>query len=172
MIWLLILALCAVSFLFAGIESGLLSVDSVKLRQQVKQRAPGAQRLARLLQHPARLLLSVLLVTATADICALLLATRALVAKFGTGGYVLAGAAAMPVLLFLLRVLPTSLFRCFPLRTLAALAGVLEKASFVLWPLLQIGQRLGRFFQPRRSSARGRLFAAREELKQVAVQSE
>ena len=172
MIWLAVCGLCAVTFLFAGIEAGLLSIDLVRLRHQVKQQLPGAARLARLLEEPERLLVTVLLITNFADILALLLATRLLVASFGDLGYLVAVAGAVPVHLFLLNVLPKSLFRRFPLRALAALGGILEKASFVLWPLLEAGHRLGRLVLPRRPSDQRRLFAAREELKQVAVQSE
>lgn len=172
MIWLLIFALCAVSFLFAGIEAGLLSLDSLALRQQVKQGTTGAERLARLLEQPERLLVTVLLITNVADIFALLLATRALVAGWGNAGYIIVIATAVPIRLFLLGVLPKSLFRRFPLGVLSALGGLLENASLLLWPLLALGQRIGRLLLPRRSSDRQRLFAAREELKQVAVQSE
>ncbi len=171
MIWVLVFALGGISFLFAGIEAGLLSVDPVRLRRNVKQRTPGAARLARLLEKPERLLVTVLLLTATADICAVLLATRSLVAWFGQGGYLIAVAAAVPIHLFLLGVLPKSLFRRFPLRTLAALGGLLENASLLLSPLLSVGERVGRLLLPLRAE-RQRLFAAREELKQVAVQSE
>jgi CBS domain containing-hemolysin-like protein len=38
--------------------------------------------------------------------------------------------------------------------------------------LLEIGKYIGRLFLPRQATHRARLFAAREELKQVAVQSE
>lgn len=172
MIWFAIAALCAVSFSFAGIEAGLLSIDAVLLRQRVKQRVQGARRLTRLLQHPARVLVTVLILTNVADIGTLLLATRALIERFGQLGYLITLAAAAPIYLFVLSALPKSLFRRFPFRTLAALAGILETASVVLWPAIEIGERIGRIFLPRRASERARLFAAREELKQVAVQSE
>lgn len=172
MIWFAVFALCGVSFLFVGMEAGLLSIDPVQLRHHVKQRTPGARRLSRLLQHPGRLLVTVLVLTNVADIFALLLATRALIGSFGRWGYFIAVFAAVPLYLFVLGVLPKSLFRRFPFRALAALAGILETASLVLWPLLEIGERLGKLLLPRRTSDRARLFAAREELKQVAVQSE
>ena len=172
MIWLAVLGLCAISFLFSGIEAGLLSVDEVQLRHQVKEQTRGARRLARLLEHPGRPLVTVLLITNVADIVALLLATRALVASFGRAGYVVAIVAAVPIYLFALTVLPKSLFRRFPLRALAALAEFLETASLILWPVIALGERLGRLFLPRQISDHARLFAAREELKQVAVQSE
>ena len=172
MIWFAVLGLCAFSFLLAGIEAGLLSVDEVQLRHHVKQRTPGARRLSRLLEHPGRPLVTVLLLTNVADICALLLATRQLIGPFGHLGYFIAVVAAVPIYVFVLTVLPKSLFRRFPFRALAALAGFLETASLILSPLIAIGERIGRLFLPRRASDHARLFAAREELKQLAVQSE
>lgn len=172
MTWLLVFLLCAVSFLFAGIEAGLLSMNPVRLRHHVKQRTRGARRLERLLEHPERLLVTVLLVTNIADIVALLLATRLLVGAYGRTGYWIAGLAAVPVQLFALSVLPKSLFRRFPFRAVAALGGLLESASILLGPLIHVGAALGRLLVPRRTTDRARLFAAREELKQIAAQSE
>ena len=65
-----------ISFFFNGIESGLLSIDPVRLRQNVKQRVPTALQLNRLLKQPERLLATVLLITNAADIVALLLADK------------------------------------------------------------------------------------------------
>src|SRR3954454_8980405 len=113
MIWVAVFVLCAISFLFAGTEAGLLSIDPVRLRQHVKQRTRGAQRLARLLEHPNRVLVTVLIITNVADIAALLLATRALIGWFGRWGYVIVLIAAAPIYLFLLGVLPKALFRRF-----------------------------------------------------------
>jgi len=161
-----------VSFFFNGIESGLLSIDPVRLRQNVKRRVPAALRLNRLLKHPERLLVTVLLVTNAADIVGLLLLTRQLVRSWGHPGFFLSLAIALPVYLFLLSVLPKSLFRRFPFRALARLAGVLEFASILFSPLLEFGARLIRLLLPGRAAKRARLFAAREELKQIATQSE
>ena len=172
MIWLLpILLLWTVSFFFAGIEAGLLSVDPVRLRHQVKQGRPAALRLDRLTKQPERLLVTVLLVTNFANILSLLLLTRLLVARFGTLGFLLALLIALPIYLFVLSVLPKSLFRRFPFRALARLGGVLESASILLWPVLEIGERIRNLLLPKRAEA-GRIFIAREELKQIAVQSE
>lgn len=172
MIWLAVFALCAISFLFAGMEAGLLSVDPVGLRQHVKQRTSGARRLSRLLAHPERQLVTVLLITNTADICALLLATRALIRSFGHAGYFIAVVGAIPIYLFALGVLPKALFRRFPIRALGALVRILDLTSRLLWPIVFLGERMGRLLLPRKNSERTRLFAAREELKQIATQSE
>ena len=161
-----------VSFFFNGIESGLLSIDPVRLRQNVKRRVPAALQLNRLLKLPERLLATVLLVTNAADIVALLLLTSQLVSWYGYVGYFFALVIALPLYLFVLSVLPKSLFRRFPFRALARLAGVLEFTSILFSPLLEFGARLGKMLLPGRAGKRGRLFAAREELKQIASQSE
>jgi putative hemolysin len=132
---------------------------------------PAAVRLSRLLKRPERLLVTVLLVTNFADILGLLLFTRLLVRTFGTPGFFVALLIALPIYLFVLSVLAKSLFRRFPFRALAALAGLLQLTSILLWPILQFGKYFGSFIVPRRTRP-GRLFAAREELKQIATQSE
>ena len=162
----------SVSFLFAGIESGLLSIDPVRLRNHVKQGKPAALRLARLTRRPERLLITVLLITNLANILGLLLLTKLLVGLFGNAGFGWSILIALPIYLFVLGVLPKSLFRRFPFRALAALGGMLQFISILLWPILEIGERAGRLLIPRRASESARLFIAREELKQIAVQGE
>lgn len=167
----LIIALCwVISFCFNGIESGLLSIDPVRLRQQVKRRVPAAVRLNRLLKQPERLLVSVLIFTNAADIIALVLLTRQLVRSWGNAGYFLALAVALPIYLFVLGVLAKALFRRFPFRALARLARILEFLTIALSPVLEVAARIGAVLFPR--AERGRLFAAREELKQITIQSE
>ena len=171
-VWFVILCCWIVSFFFNGIESGLLSIDPVRLRQNVKRRVPAALKLNRLLKHPQRLLATVLLVTNAADIIALLLLTSQLVRWYGYMGFFFALVVALPVYLFLLSVLPKALFRRFPFLALARLAGVLEFTSILFSPLLELGARLGKLLLPRHAAKRARLFAAREELKQITAQSE
>lgn len=171
MIPVAIICCWTISFFFNGIESGLLSIDPVRLRENVKRRVPAALRLNRLLKHPERLLVTVLLFTNGADIVGLLLLTRQFVRAYGNIGFLFALLMALPIYLFVLGVLPKALFRRFPFRALALLAGVLKFVTLLLWPLLELGARLGRLLLPRRAE-RGRLFAAREELKQITTQSE
>ena len=87
-----------ISFFFNGIESGLLSIDPVRLRQNVKRRMPAALQLNRLLKHPERLLATVLLITNAADIVALLLLTSQLFRWYGYTGFWFALVIALPVL--------------------------------------------------------------------------
>jgi putative hemolysin len=169
--WLI--ALCwAVSFIFAGLEAGLFSVDQVRLRHQVNCGVPAALKLQRLLQTPERLLVTVLLVTNLADIVALLLLVRFLVGALGRAGYLGALLFALPFNLFILGILPKSLFRRFPYRALAALAGLLQLTSLILWPVLELGALIGRVALGKRRTESRRLFAAREDLKQFTTESE
>jgi CBS domain containing-hemolysin-like protein len=129
-------------------------------------------QLNRLLKHPERLLATVLLVTNAADIIALLLLTSQLFRWYSYAGFLFALVIALPVYLFVLSVLPKSLFRRFPFRALAWLAGVLQFTSILFSPLLELGARLGNLLLPGHAGKRGRLFAAREELKQITTESE
>ena len=169
--WLIVGGCWAVSFVFAGLEAGLLSIDQVRLRYQVKRGNASALALNRLLREPERLLVTILLVTNLADISALLLLTRQLVGLFAYRGYFVALVIALPIYIFVLGVLPKSLFRRFPFRALATLAGLLQITSALLWPILELGARLGRLVLRRKASTR-RLFAGREDLKQIAAESE
>src|SRR5258707_10214620 len=164
---IIIVCCCIISFFFNGIESGLLSIDPVRLRQNVKRRVPAALRLNRLLKRPERLLATVLLVTNAADIIALLLLTSQLVRWYHYTGFFFTLVIALPVYLFVLSVLPKSLFRGFPFRALVRLAGGLEFTSILFLPLLELATRLGKVLLPGPAGKRGPPFAAREGLKQI-----
>jgi putative hemolysin len=167
----LIIGCWAISFLFNGIEAGLTAIDPVRLRHHVKLNQRAAVRLDRLLKTQGRLLVTVLLVTNFVDIVALVLLTRFFVVRDGAAGFAIAILVALPIYLFGLSVLPKSLFRRFPFRALSRLAGLLEIGMKILWPILTAGAALGEFFLPA-SKKRARLFAAREELKQITAQKE
>lgn len=160
-----------ISFIFAGIEAGLLALNPVRLRHRAKSGDRAARRLARLLENPERVLVTVLLATNAADIIALVIVTQQLVKRFHTAGYFIALAIALPIYLFLLGVLPKSLFRRFPFRAVARLSWLLELAEKILWPVLFLGERLTHLLFAK-SKATPRLFAAREELKLITLQSE
>jgi CBS domain containing-hemolysin-like protein len=124
-----------------------------------------------MLRQPERLLITVLLVTNAADIIALIILTHELVIRWGWIGYAIAVAIALPVYLFLLGVLPKSLFRRFPLRAVVRLSGLLEIVTTLLTPLHAIGRFIEHSILARAKNP-PRLFAGREELKMITVQSE
>lgn len=171
MSFVLLLACWIISFLFAGIEAGLLALDPVRLRHRAKNGDRAAQRLERMLEEPERLLITVLLATNGADIVALIILTQKLVQAYGAVGYLTAIAIALPVYLLLLGVLPKSLFRRFPLRAVVRLSRMLELATKFLWPVHTLGEFVQRSIFMRAKNP-ARLFAGREELKLITVQSE
>jgi CBS domain containing-hemolysin-like protein len=171
MIWFLVALCWIVSFLFSGIEAGLLALNPIRLRHRAKSSDRGAQRLQKMLKQPERLLITVLLVTNAADIIALIILTHELVVRWGWIGYPIAVAIALPVYLFLLGVLPKSLFRRFPLRAVVRLSRLLEIVTKLLMPLHAIGALIERSIFARVKNP-PRLFAGREELKMITIQSE
>lgn len=156
---LLLAALClAISFVFSGVEAGLLAVNPARLRTRARSGERAARRLERLLQRPERLLATSLLVTNFMDLAALALVTDALVESLGLWGYAVAFPILLPIFLLGVRLLPKALFRRFPYRTLALLAGPLEFTTRILAPLLALATwisgrlGLGRAFDPLRLS--------------------
>ena len=172
MIWMAVAVCVLISFVFSGVEAGILSVNRVRLKHRVKQRDRAALKLNRLLARPDRLLITVLIVTNLMNIFALTLATHALSRTFGAPGYVIAGVVALPIYLLGVELLPKALFRRFPYRALALLAGPLELADLLLAPLHFAGDALFRLFFGRRPAERAKLFVAREDFKYLTIKSE
>jgi CBS domain containing-hemolysin-like protein len=158
------------SFLFSGTEAGILSLNRVRLRHRLKMNDKAARKLQRLVSHPERMLVTVLLVTNLMNICAILLVTRACVRAWGVAGYAASIAICLPACQFCLELLPKSLFRRFPYRSLAALSDVLRMADLALSPVLALGSMLLRL-APRKPEER-KLFAAREDFKYLTIESE
>jgi CBS domain containing-hemolysin-like protein len=169
----LILAfLLLISFLFSGMEAGLLSLNRVRLRHLAKHRNRAALRLQKLLKDPGRLLITVVLVTHLANILAIVLVTGSLTRAWGRAGYFLSLALFLPLYLFVLELLPKSLFRRFPNQALALLSKPLKLASFVLAPLLRLGSGLLHRLCPFLETEPRKLFAAREDFKYFTLESE
>src|SRR5438105_5736489 len=171
MIWFLIALCWMISFLFSGIEAGLLALNPVRIRHTSKPVDRVAHQLQRMVNQPDRLIITVLLVTNAADIIALIILTHKLVSRWGWTGYAIAVAIALPVYLFLLGVLPKSLFRRFPLRAVVRLSRLLEIVTELLTPLHAIGGFIEHSIFAHAQNP-PRLFAGREELKMITVQSE
>ncbi len=172
MTWLIVAACFLVSFVFSGIESGILSVNRVRLAHRVRQRDRAALKLEGLLTSPDRSLITVLIVTNLANIFALVLAAHEFVGWFGQRGYVYVLAIYLPVYLLLLELLPKSLFRCFPYRALAALAEPLRLVAAVLVPLHWLGGLVQRFLFKGASMMEQRRFLGREDFKFFAAEGE
>ena len=180
MIWTAICLCLLLSFVFSGIEAGILSVNRVRLAHYAKLKAPGAVRLSRLLNNPQRLLVNVLIVTNLMNIAAIVLTTREIVRWFEASeshahlwtAYLLSFAICLPLYLFGFGVLPKSLFRRFPYRALAAFSNLLRVTDFLLSPVLAIVDRLARWVPAEGNAAARKLYVAREEFKYFTIEGE
>lgn len=172
MIWLGIVVCFLISFVFSGIEAGILSVNRIRLKHRVKTRDPAAIKLNRLLRRPERLLVTVLIVTNLMNIFAITLATQEIVRALGNRGYFVSLAIFLPLYLLGVELLPKSLFRRFPYRSLAALAEPLRIADLLLAPLHVVGKAVARVVASQRAPEQQKLFSAREEFKYLTIESE
>jgi putative hemolysin len=172
MTWAAIAVCLLISFVFSGIEAGILSVNRVRLRHRAKMRDAAARKLAKLLSRPERLLVTVIIVTNLMNIFAITLASHELVRHFGGRGYVYAVLCFLPIYLLGLEVLPKSLFRRFPYRALAKLAEPLRFAAFILRPIHWIGEVVARFVAQNTPAEHQKLFLGREEFKYLTIESE
>src|ERR1700712_5360843 len=108
--WIFVALCLLVSFVFSGIEAGILSVNRVRLAHREKAGDRAAAKLNRLLLEPERLLVTVLVMTNLMNITAVVLAQQELVRLFGWHGWWIAFCAFLPVYLFLIELLPKSMF--------------------------------------------------------------
>ncbi len=173
MLWLAVIACLLVSFAFSGIEAGILSINRVRLRHRVKRREPAALRLEALLNEPERVLLTGVIVTNLMNIFAIVLATTAFARLWGGVGYFVAFALFLPLLLFVLELLPKSLFRRFPYRALARLSWALRAVERLLSPLLRWTPGLAKTLLPNLpGDETRRLIAGREDFKYFMLENE
>ena len=168
--WIVLVLCLSTSFLFSGTEAGILSLNRLRLRHLARQKDRAAVHLQQVLQQPARLLVTVLVVTSLLNILALVLLTNALVGWFGWAGYLVCLLVALPLFLLIVELLPKAIFRRIPYKELASLAVLLDCASTLLMPLFWVGSFLAknvlRLRRPRE------IFVAREDLKYVTSEIE
>ncbi len=161
-----------VSFLFSGIEAGILSVNRVRLRHKVKLKDDPAKVLQKLLADPERVLITVLLVTNSMQILALSLGVQAATALMGSVGYWVVLGVALPVWVFGLELLPKSLFRRFPYRSLAFFSRLLLWVDVCLRPLQGLVMGVIRLLFWNRPPKRMKLFGGREDFKVLTSELE
>lgn len=172
MIWLGVILCLLISSTFSGIEAGILSVNRVRLRHRLNQGDAAARKLDRLLSHPERLLVTVLLVTNFMNISAIILGTQEIVRLMGPQGYFVSFLISLPVYLFGVELLPKAVFRRFPYRALASVSELLRLTDLILSPLLWIGARIQSLLLGHRKPRERKLFVAREDFKYLTIESE
>jgi CBS domain containing-hemolysin-like protein len=170
MTWFVLIFCLAASFLVSGTEAGILSLNRLRLRHLARQKDRAAVQLQQLLERPARLLVTALVITSLLNIVALVLLVNTMVGWFGWAGYFLTFVLGLPLFLLVLELLPKAIFRRVPYRELASLAVLLDVASTVLTPVIYVGSLFAKSVlglkRPRE------IFVAREDLKYVTSEVE
>ena len=171
MIWVALIACLFVSFLFSGIESGVLSVNRVRLRHYARRGEEAAQKLDRLLLRLDRLMITVVLITNGANILAVTLLYTQFTKWFGPPGAIAALAVALPIFILGLEFLPKAIFRRFPYRTLVVFAHILTTAHWLFAPVVNfVAWVLRPIFHGGLEGESGRIVAV-EDLQRVLGQN-
>lgn len=132
---LTLLALLALSGFFSGSETALLSLDKLRVRYlQLKERR-GADKLAKLLDNPDRLLSGILVGNNLVNIAASVIATGLFVGYFGEQGELMTVLILTPVLLIFSEVCPKSYAAQYPEKMSFF---VLNPIRFVIWILTPV----------------------------------
>ena len=134
-----ILGCLLLSFLLSGLESAILSISRVRLRHSAKQGVRGAAAVDHLVcSRREELLISIQLVNATVNLVAFALITNVTVNWLGNWGYLAAFAVSLPVYLVWVELLPKSVFKRFPIRSLIFFSPVLWMIHFTVRPLMTL----------------------------------
>ena len=170
----LVLCLLATAF-FAGIETGLISINRLRLRHLVRRKVPGADILQRFLQKPDQLLGTTLVSTNIATTIATVLAVSLGEKVFGAPGEWLAGVLIMLIILVACEYFPKAWFQSFPAKRSLPFARLLDFTYRLLLPLSRPIMALVRVLIPlpaRLGDKAAQPFITREELMHLASEGQ
>lgn len=166
----LVIGFCLVlSFLFSGMEAGVLALSRLRIRQLMRAGSPSARVLHEYLESPEDFLWTILVGNTLANLIAVSLAVRLLYHWLSRWPALLFISYLAVIFLFyaFCELLPKMLFRMFPNRLSLAMAGPFRFMHHVLSPLVLLMTKLsggllrwtgGKIFA-------GHLFGSREEMR-------
>jgi len=168
----ILLTLIGFSFCSSAAEAALLAVSQVRIRTLAAEGHRPAGRLALLLEHRDRLVTGMTILNHAINILAFALLIRLSVVHFEIRGYIIAFLIALPVYLTMLEVLPKSIARRIPVRTLSRLLPLVVVTDRIIGPVLHLGGAFSRWVErvdsgpPSAASnhLRGEIKAVAEEL--------
>ena len=132
----IVLVLCAAgSWFFSGIETGLISINRLRLRHLVRHKVPGATILQDFLQHPDKLLGTTLVGNNIVNTVIPVVAAHVAVRWFGPAGEWISGIACTIVLLTVCEYFPKAWFQSYPARRTLPFAPLLKGLHAMLVPV-------------------------------------
>jgi CBS domain containing-hemolysin-like protein len=166
----IVIGFCLVlSFLFSGMEAGVLALSRLRIRQLMRAGNPRAMVLHGYLESPENFLWTILIGNTLANLVAVGLVVVLLFERLGQWPLLLALSFLVLLFLFytLFELLPKMLFRMFPNRLSLALAEPFRFIHLVLSPLVLVMTKLSRglLHWTGGKTFTGHLFGSREEMR-------
>ncbi len=158
---------------FAGMETGVISLNRLRLRHLVRRKTPGAEIIQAFLKQPDYLLGATLVGTNICHITISVLMVSLFNNWFGAAGLWLAGALSTLVILVFGEYLPKSWFAGFPAKRVMPFAGLLRFFGWLLAPVGLTITFLVKHLIPIKDEDAGEAppFITREELQHLAQES-
>ncbi|MGD0650547.1 MAG: CNNM domain-containing protein [Verrucomicrobiia bacterium] len=174
--WLAIFVGVLTSAFFSGIETGLISLNRVRLRHEVERRNRRAMILNTFVENTERLLGTTLIGTNLANVVVAVSASVLATHLFGANALIglAATVVASSVLLIVSEITPKTLFRHYTHRLCMTCADVLNATAWLFAPLVGLFGVLMRAIARvgKRAEQPRSFFVTREELKQLAKEGE
>jgi Mg2+/Co2+ transporter CorB len=137
-LFLALLILILLSAFFSGSETGLMTLNRYRLRHLAEKGHPGAQRAARLLERPDRLIGLILLGNNFVNILASMLTTLIALRLWGESGIAIAAGVLTLVVLIFAEVMPKTLAALHPERIALPSAWIYIPLMKLLTPLVWV----------------------------------
>src|SRR5579883_3183659 len=163
------------SFLFSGMEAGVLALNRLRIRQMMRAGNPRAHVLIQYLEKPEDFLWTIMVGNTLANFVAVGLLVGELQRWLGhrPALMILSFLAAMFLFYTFCELLPKMLFRMFPNRLSLAMAGPFRFIHLTLSPLVALITKLAKWLLKWTGGRAflGHLFGSREEMRLVMQES-
>ena len=148
-IYLGLLILCILgSAFYSGLETGIVSINRLRLRHMVRQRVKGAEILQYFLQNPDHLLGTMLVGNNLCNVVASVAAVSLGSQLWGPSGYTLAYVVATLSMLIFGEYLPKAWFQAWPAKRSLYFAKWIKINGTVLYPLSRVMTALAKVVMP------------------------
>lgn len=170
---LLIVCLIGSAF-YSGIETGVVSVNRLRLHHLVRRKKRGADIIQHFIDHPDHLLGTTLVGTNTCNVIVSVISASLAVQWAGAHGMWMAGVLTTLILLVAGEYLPKAWFRSYPAYRVLPFARALKVSDFVFYPLSRTVTFLARLIIPSSSIRDDTLqpFITREEIAHLTHEGE
>lgn len=173
--WSLLMLGLLGSALYSGLETGVVSVNRLRIQHLIREKTPGAQRIHRYLQDPDRLLGTTLAGTNLCNILISVIGAQIAVQLLNSGqGLWVASVFTTFILLIFGEYLPKAWFRSYPAYRVLPFARFLDISALFFYPVSAGIMRFARWVipSPDAEGSQRTPFITREELQYLAREGE